>query len=380
METTHTLIVGAGPAGLASAACLSRLGIPYILLEGAAQVGTSWRNHYRRLRLHTARDHSSLPSTPFPASYPTYPSRQQVVDYLDGYARVHGIAPRLGEEALRLARRGGGWELTTSQGRYQAPTAILATGYNRRPQIPSWPGADGFGGRILHSADYRDGRPFKGKRVLVVGLGNTGGEIAIDLWEQGARPTLSVRGPIRVMPRDTLGVPAQVIALKGERLPLRVQDALGRLSSRLSFGDLSPFGLQTPELGPASQVRRLGRIPLIDVGTVELIKGGAIEVRPDVHAFTEGGVRFSDGREEGFDVVLLATGYRPALEELLEGAEAITDERGRPRVIAGRPALPGLYFVGFANPTTGFLRQIGLDAQAVAADIAAARGPAPLER
>lgn len=374
MSDTDAIVLGAGPAGLAAAACLGRRGLRALVLEAQGAVGASWRGHYERLHLHTARDHSALPHLPFPAGYPTYPSRQQVVDYLDAYTRHFAIHPRLGEEVRRAAPVDGGWEVQSAGGIYRAPNLVVATGYNRVPERPRWPGEEGFGGRVLHAREYRSGAPFAGQRVLVVGLGNTGGEIAIDLHEHGARPSLSVRGPVRVMPREILGQPAQVASIQTRHLPLGVRDLIARLTSRLVFGDLTPYGLAPPDVGPVVQVEREEKIPLIDVGTVALVKRGEITVYPAIERFVADGVCFVDGRRAEVDAVVLATGYRPGLEGFLEGAEALVDARGYPRVRGGRPARPGLYFLGFSNPITGFLRQIALDAEACAASIAAEVG------
>jgi len=248
---------------------------------------------------------------------------------------------------------------------------VIASGYNRRPVMPKWPGRDAFQGTLVHSGEYRNGVPYRGKRVLVVGIGNTGGEIAIDLHECGATSVdICVRSPINVIPREFLGTPSQVTGILLSYLPRPLEYFLSRRLARFATGDLSRYGITWPAISPAESVNKYGRVPLIDIGTIDLIKRGAIGVVPGIERFTPEGVVFVDGQERQYDSVVLATGYRPRLEEFLEDAHDLTDESGYPVPTAGESARAGLYFLGFANPTTGFLRQIAMDAQKVARAIA----------
>ncbi|GIW71749.1 MAG: dimethylaniline monooxygenase [Planctomycetota bacterium] len=379
-ERTDTVVIGAGPAGLAAAACLGRAGVPYVVLEREQQVAPVWRRHYERLCLHTVKEQSALPFMPFPDDWPRYVPRARFVEYLERYAERFGIRPRFGQEVTELVpAAGAGWRVRTAAGsRLEAERVVVATGYTCEPCVPSWPGQEHYRGQVLHSARYRNGAPFSGRRVLVVGAGNSGAEIALDLWEAGARPALSVRGPVHVVPRDLLGTPAQRSAILLSKLPLWLADAIGSTLARLAMGDLERYGLRRPRCGPLTQVVRYGRIPWIDIGTVALIKQGQLPVFPGIERFTERGVRFAGGREEEFDAVLLATGYRARLDRLLAGAAELTDERGYPRW-HGRevPGRPGLYFIGFANPISGALREIALEARRIAAAIAARRGTVP---
>lgn len=366
-----TIIVGAGPAGLAVAGCLRQRGLPFVILERAPKVGWSWRNHYRRLRLHTARDHSTLPGMGWPDGVPVYPSRQQVVDYLEAYAERFDIRPALGAEVTQIVREGGRWSVATTDGEHVEDRVVVATGYNRVPHQPTWPGMDSFSGSVIHTRDYRTADAYRGKRVLVVGAGNTGAEIAIDLWEQGARPLLCIRGPLHVVPRDSMGIPGQVHAIAMSRLPLAIQDRLALLNSSWRYRDLAAYGIHRPAVGPMTSIAKLGRVPLLDVGTIDLIRQGAIEVVPGIERFTASGVTCADGGEHACDDVILATGYRPQLQEFMPEVDGLLDERGYPRVRAAE-AQPGLYFVGFSNPPTGFLRGIARDAVRVAEHIGAA--------
>ncbi len=392
-ETTDTVVIGASAAGLATAACLRREGVPFVVLEQAARVAPVWRNHYDRLHLHTSRDNSALPHFGFPAGTPRYPSRDQVVRYLESYAANFQIAPRFGQRVLNIERSpDAGWLVRTEDTLFRAHRVVVATGINRVPHLPEWPGSDRFGGPILHSCLYRNTDGLRGKRVLVVGMGNSGAEIALDLCEGGVQASLAVRSPVNVEPRDFLGLPIVTWAVVLSVLPTRVADAIGRLVSRLSFGSLAALGLRQLPHGPMEQIRRHHRYPVLDVGAIARIRQGRIQILPGIEAFTPGHVRFSDGRELPFDAVVLATGYRAELGSLLEpGLNVLQDPDALP---AGHDleARPGLYFCGFRPAPTGGLREMGREAKRIARSIArasagavsprrlgtASRSPAPL--
>lgn len=371
--TTHdVLVIGAGPAGLASAACLVPLGLDVKVIDRALEPAASWRHHYERLHLHTVKTHSALPGLPFPDSAPRYVPRQGVVDYLMAYARHHGIHPELGQDVVSIepAPRGhlARWITTSARGRpFAARHVVVATGANRKPHEPMLPGQADFGGRVLHSRGYRNAMPFAGQRVLVVGMGNTGAEIALDLMEHGVRTALSVRSPVNIVLRDVLGRPTQLSSIALNKLPTAWGDALATLLRDLTVGDLSRYGLHTSSHSPLRQLREQGRTPVIDVGTLRHIKAGDIQVYPGIQTLTPGGVRFSDGQQHPFDVVLLATGYGAALRELFPGTALPLDERGMPAQVSGQGALEGVHFVGFdVRQPGGLLRSIGPQARALA--------------
>lgn len=375
--TGDVLVIGAGPAGLAATACLMRRGLRPQVVEQSDSVGSSWHAHYRRLHLHTVRWHSALPFVPFPRDWPRYVPREQVAGYLETYARKFGIAPAFGQEAVAIARDGAAWETLCRSGRrFRSRTVVVATGANKVPHMPAFPGQPSFGGRVLHSREYRDAAPFAGRRVLVVGMGNTGAEIALDLAEQGVDVTLAVRSPVNIVLRDVLGRPTQVTAMLLSHLPNAVADAIAVAFRRLTVGDLRRYGLHTPAQSPLRQLREEGRTPVIDVGTLAMIKRGGIAVRPGIDSFTADGVRFTDGRTERFDAVIMATGYRPTLEALFPGITVPVDANGMPLSVTGSGPLEGVYFVGFdVRQPGGLLRTIGLQARGVAERIAAAHVP-----
>jgi len=371
---TDVLVIGAGPAGLAVAGSLAQMGVRPEVIERCAEVGSSWRAHYERLHLHTVKQHSALPHLPFPSSYPKYVPRQQVVDYLEAYARHFGIVPRFGLQAARIARDGGRWALTCHGGlRFTARHVVLATGANDLPNLPAFAGQGDFRGEVIHSSAYRDAEPFHQQRVLVVGMGNTGAEIALDLAERGVQVAISARSPVNVVYRDVLGRPTQLTSIALSRLPTRFGDALARLLQQCTVGDLSRFGIQPAAVSPLRQLREEGRTPVIDIGTLAKIKSGAIAVRPGILEFTQEGVQFVDGRSDSFDTVILATGFHAGVGKLFPGLEVPLDETGLPTTVVGDRDLKGLYFVGFdIRQAGGLLRTISLQARQVALSITAA--------
>jgi cation diffusion facilitator CzcD-associated flavoprotein CzcO len=371
-EAIHadTIIVGAGPAGLAVGACLKQAGLPCLILEQTDKVGAAWHRHYDRLHLHTAKAYSALPFFPFPKDYPRYPSRLQVIRYLEAYARQFQLEPRFGQQVIAARYANGCWEVQTQETRYQAINLVIATGYTREPYLPTWSGQASFRGAIIHSSQYRNGEPFKGQRILVVGFGNSGGEIAIDLWEHGAQPGLAVRGPVNVIPRELLGIPILAISIAQSKLPPRWADVLNAPILRATIGDLTRYGLRQLPYGPVTQIHGDARIPLIDVGTLKLIKRGQIALYPGIERFTEDGVIFTDGKQARFDAVILATGYRPRINTFLEGSSTTYDENGTPLSSGHEMPIPGLYFCGYHVAPTGMLREIALEARRISAAIA----------
>lgn len=377
---TPVLIVGAGPAGLAVAGRLEERGVDYEIVERGTQAGESWHHHYDRLHLHTVRDLSHLPGAPFPKSYPQYIPRAQLAEYYVDYAAQRGIEPRFETTVTGLERVGEEWSVDLaspeSTGALTARHVIIATGVNRVPHRPALTGEADFGGTVLHSREYRRADPFQGQRVLVVGMGNTGAEIALDLCEQGVSVALSVRGPVNAVPRDVLGRPTHLTALMLGRLPDWLAGPIGSILRRLTVGDLTRYGIATPTIPPIAQLKQFAKTPVVDVGTIKRIKRGDIAVFPGIDRLTSETVHFIDGREGPFDAVILATGYRPALEELLGPCDDLLDANGFPKDPIGAGRWEGLYFPGFDNyQPGGVLGTIYKQSALIADRIAAAKVP-----
>jgi cation diffusion facilitator CzcD-associated flavoprotein CzcO len=364
------LVIGAGPAGLAVAACLQHQGIRCRVFERGSGVGTAWRTHYDRLHLHTPAATSHLPLLPFPAGSPRYPARDQVGAYLEAYRQAFGIVPEFETEVSAARRTSCGWRVVTNHGEESGRRLIVATGLAREPFVPAWPEMGLFGGQVLHSSAYRNGQALRGRRVLVVGFGNSGAEIALDAHEHGADVAMSVRAGIHVVPREILGIPITTIAGLQSWWPPGWADVANAPILALTVGGLAGLGLQRTGAGAMRRIRDEQRVPVIDVGTMRLLREGAIRLHPGIERFTADGVQFVDGSKQPFDTIVLATGYRTGLTRLLEGAAAVLDGRGIPKV-SGRETLPGLYFCGFHVTPAGMLREIGREASRIARDIRA---------
>ena len=374
MNDTDILVVGAGPAGLATSACLRWQGLAHVVVEREADVASAWRRHYDRLHLHTARRYSGLPLSPWPDEAPRYPSREQVVDYLSRYASEHAIVPRFGVNVHRVKRQGERFAIDTSAGQLSPHFLVVATGYNGVANRPALRGLAGFGGSVVHANVYRNPAPYAGRRTLVVGCGNSGAEIALDLAEKGVDVAMVVRGPVHVVPRDLFGRPTQETGVVLSVLPAGLRDAIVAPVMRLAVGDLSRWGIVRPKIGPNRMIEELGRVPLLDIGTIAMIKAGKIRVLPAVEEVLADRVRFAGAATHLFEAIILATGYSSGLGHLIEGFDAIADSRGRPRRFGEETAIPGLFFVGFRNPPTGALREIAIEAPRVAAAIKARIG------
>jgi cation diffusion facilitator CzcD-associated flavoprotein CzcO len=366
LSNREAIIIGAGPAGLACAATMRAKGLKVTVVDKADSVGSSWRRHYDRLHLHTDRNHSGLPGMAMPRSYPRYPSRAQVVDYLESYAARFDIRPAFGTAITSLRQERGRWRADTASGDIIAPVVVVATGIASAPYRPSWPGSEAYQGVTIHSSDYRNPSPYQGKRVLVVGFGNSGGEIALDLTEAGVDVALAVRGPVQLLPRDLLGLPILTWAILYQHLPARLVDTINAPILRLALGSFEKLGLRRAAKGPRQMIEEDGRVPMIDVGTLGKIRDGSIKLRGGIDRFTGDGVVFDDGKTGDFDAVILATGFRLDLRPLVPDLADVFDDNGAPLATGRATAAPGLYFCGQTISPTGQLREIGLEAERIA--------------
>jgi hypothetical protein len=366
------IIVGGGPAGLAVAACLGRRGVAATVLDAGSRVGDSWRNRYDRLHLHTPRRQSGLPGYPIARRFGRWVARDDLAVYLTEYAEHHGIEPEHDVAVDRVDYGDGYFRLSTSNGSRTASFVVIATGYTRVPSMPSWPGIDGFTGQVLHASSYRFAIPYRGKRVLVVGTGNSGAEIAADLAEHGAGHVwLSYRTPPHVLPRQIGPLATTILGFPNQYLPAWLIDPTNRLVERLTVGNLGSYGLPRPALGLKAQFLRTEVVPVLDVGLVAQLRAGRVEPTAAVASFTERTVVLSDGRTIDPEVVIAATGYRRGLEDLV-GHLGVLHESGAPIVHGPQThrRTPGLHFIGMLPTFKGLLFQINQDARAISRRIA----------
>jgi hypothetical protein len=341
------VVIGAGLTGIAAALSLGDCGVNVVVLDRADQVASSWRTRYDHLKLNTGRQFSHLPGRRYPRGTPTFPSRDEVVEHIERSAG--GLDIRFETTIERIDRGPGGWRLRTSAGDLEAREVIVATGYEHTPHVPEWPGMHGFTGELLHSSAYRNPTRYASKRVLVVGSGSSGMEIAYDLATGGAgRVWVAVRTPPNIMLRSgPAGLPGDVIATPLYHFSPRTADRIARYARLQAIGDLTEFGLPIPDEGPFARGARLGVAPaLIDMAVINAVKDGVIEVVKPPMSFDDVTVSLVDGARLQVDVVICATGYRRGLEPLV-GHLGVLDAHGVPLATCGQPVADGLRFLGF---------------------------------
>lgn len=361
----RVVVVGGGPAGLATSAELRRRRISHVVLERGDAPGHVWMNLYDSLTLHTGKHLSTLPGMSFDRRVPIFPRRSDFVAYLHRYVEVLELPIETGQLVTAVERRGDGWLVRTANGEIAADSVVVATGIVSSPRMPAVPGRDRFGGRVIHSAEYRRPAGFEGRRVLVVGVGNSGGEIASELASAGARVTIAVRSGANVVPLTLAGIPIQYVAFAMRGLPIAVRRRIAAGVGKLTELRRGRPVLPRPAHGP------LDAIPLIGFHLVDAIRAGHVAVRGALGEFTPVGVRFADGAEEPFDDVIFATGFTPALAPL--GGLVRTDAKGFAMRTPDRVTSadqPRLYFVGHNYDATGGLYNIRRDAGRVAERIA----------
>jgi len=366
-----TLVVGAGSAGLATAAALVKAGQPVSLLEKADQIGASWAGRYDSLHLHTVRWLSGLPGFRIPRSYGRWVARDDLIHYLREYAELSGLRPELGVTVERIERaEDSGWLVVTDRGVRAVRRVVLATGGSHTPRLPDWPGLETFPREVVHSADYREPSAYAGRDVLVVGAGNSATEIALDLLSVGATVTLSVRTPPSILRREILGLPIQLLGLALIKAPPGVINPLVAATRRVSVPDLSAQGL--PRIrNPYTQFKETGTVPIIDSGIVAAVRLGRVRVAAATVSFDGPRVRLSDGSTVEPDAVIAATGFTTGLVPLV-GHLGVLDSRGWPLADGALPSARGLYFVAIQPRIAGQLFEIARQARAVGEAIAAA--------
>lgn len=372
----HVVVIGAGPAGIASAYFLKQAHISYQVIDRAEVLASTWSDLYPSLRLNTTRFFSHLPGRKFPLSYGLFPTSQQYHRYLAAFVEQHALNIQLGVNVRRAWPHDGGWCVDTSAGTSWHPAIISATGRFSKPYWPSIPGMDRFSGQLLHAHDYHGPEPFIGKRVMVVGNGPSGVDIATELGRYAARPALlSQRTGVKLSPRYPWGLPKHVWMMIAEPLPDRLARPLLDKVLTMTFENLDAVGIKTPkteaESSAAGATRGAELIKAVKAGNVTSVDGPA--------CFEPDAVVLVDGSRHVVDAVILATGYHPALFDYLD-IDVGTNADGWPirvdeppdDVTVGRREVagyPGLYLVGTFYQGKGAMYNINVEAQAAVEEI-----------
>ncbi|XP_010910445.1 probable indole-3-pyruvate monooxygenase YUCCA10 [Elaeis guineensis] len=370
----QVVIVGAGPSGLATAACLNSLCIPNIMLEKEDCAASLWKKRtYDRLKLHLAKQFCALPHFPFPKSTATFVPKNDFIRYVDNYVAYFNLMPiyHTTVESASFDERSKTWSIEARNGVtgkvdvYTAMFLVIASGENSEGFIPDIPGLESFPGEVIHSSYYKSGKLYNDEKVLVVGSGNSGMEIAFDLSNYGAQTSITIRSPLNVMPKEYIRL-GMVLA---KYLPIRFVDCLLLMLSKLKFGDLSNYGIVTPNMGPLADKAATGRSAVIDVGTIAKIKSGEIQVVKEPLRITGNEVAFSDGKSYHFDAIIFATGYKSITNTWLKDYDFILNKDGFPKQQFPNhwKGKNGLYCVGLARRG---LQGVSMDAQNIANDIA----------
>ncbi len=369
LEEHEAIVVGAGSAGLAAAAALQRRGFETIVIEGAECVGPRWRSRYEELQLNSWRAMSNLQGYRMPRRYGRFPCRDDFVAYLEEYVTHQQLTIKFSTRLLRIDRAESGWTMTTDSKVVRARYVVIATGWDAEPVIPEWPGREAFDPELIHSSEFRSAKPYKGRNVLVVGLGNSGIDIAGHLIAAGAHATVSMRTPPNLARRNVLGLPGQpFLVLGADHLPKRYADVSFGAVQRLLFGDLTTFGIPRPGDGVYASFERRFVNPAIDNGFVAALKVGKTRVVGEVERLDGSDVVLVSGQRLRPDVVICATGYRRGLEPLV-GHLNVLGPDGVPFAYGGAPehsTAPQLYFAGMWGQFSGQIRLGPIHARRIA--------------
>ncbi|MGW4350508.1 flavin-containing monooxygenase [Nocardia sp. NPDC004582] len=328
-EPRKICIIGAGPAGLSAARALKRLGIPYEQFERHSDVGGIWDLNnpgtpmYESAHFISSRKTSGFFDFPMPEDYPDYPGNRQILEYTRSFAAAYGLreAIRFDCAVTGVEQDGGDWLVTLDDGtvhRYRA--VICATGVTWSPRLPVHPGA--FDGEVRHSSTFRSALEFRGRRVLIVGLGNSGADIACDAAANAEAAFVSVRRGYHVIPKHIFGIPSDELAEGGPQVPLWLERPFFQALLRLIQGDLRKYGLPKPDH------KLFESHPLLNSQLVHYLQHGDVAIRPDIAALDGARVRFADGSSEDIDLILYATGYDwsiPYAEKYFDWSEGRPD-------------------------------------------------------
>lgn len=371
-SATPAIVIGAGLSGLAAAAEMRARDMNVTILEASDRVADPWRARHPKLRLNIHRHFARLPHHHEPKHQDTFLPRDAVVDYLGEYANGLDAKIQYGTRATSVHRRDDLWHIETNKGTFLAANLIVATGRERLPDMPVWPGLEEFGGKVIHAADFGDPQDYDGKKVLVVGAGNSGSDVLNHLSRGAAAQVwISVRNGPSILPTRIFGFPMHRMARLFSHTPGWALDPLVAIMQRLSFGDLRRYGMRHHPEGGGTRLIRDGVTPALDDGFVQALKAGRFEVVGPTVGFSPYAVELADGRNVELDVVICATGYRTGLEGLF-GHLGVLDDNGYPRCPAGQydSLNPGLWFTGYGVTFEGFFYAAGVSARRIARNIA----------
>ena len=319
-----TLVIGAGPAGLAAVKSLKQADLPVKCVERNADVGGQWLYGaapsavYASTHLISSKRTTAYADFPMPEDWPAYPSHERVWEYFKSFAKHFDLCPliRFNTEVKTLEQRDGSWRATLGDGTTEDyESVIFANGHLSDPLMPKIPGE--FSGKLMHAKDYKTADIFEGKRVLVVGMGNTGCDIVVDAIHRAKQVLWSVRGGNHFVPKFLAGRPADEANHKPRRfiIPKRLRSMLHEPILRFLVGPPERFGLPKPEH------RLYDRTPIVNSLVLQHLGQGDVALRKPIKEFRGDTVVFTDGKEDQVDLVLLATGYEitfPFLEDLNE--------------------------------------------------------------
>jgi len=358
------LVIGAGPAGLASAYFLERAGISYKVVDKAQVIGSTWDSLYPSLRLNTTRFFSHMPAMKFPLPYGLFPTGRQYHDYLLRFAERHHFNIYLGAEVYHVAPEGEMWRVESSEGVELYPAVISASGRFCNPIMADIPGLDTFTGTVIHARDFRSPEAFAGKRVLVVGNGPSGVDISIDIGKVSPPALLAIRSGITLSPRYPLGLPKHAWVMIAEKLPKRLGDWLEKKAESVRYRNQEKYDLKLPrDKQPSSAV------PYRGPELIWAVRDGIVKPVEAPVRFYDNCAELADGTQVQLDVVVLATGYQPVLYQYLD-VEFETDPQGWPlRDLSEHPngrgmsGYPGLYLVGVFYKGKGAMYNFNVEAE-----------------
>jgi len=386
-------VIGAGSSGIAACQVLKTRGIAFDCFEKGSEVGGNWRyendngmsSAYRSLHINTSRGLMAYATYPMPDDYPDYPNHFQIARYFDDYVDNFGLRGkiRFRTEVKNVAPADGEWEVEVEDGegnrethRYRA--VLVANGHHWDPRWPepAFPGAEEFEGEQMHVHHYRESDVLVDKRVLVLGIGNSATDIAVEASRIAEKTFLAMRRGAYVMPKYLNGKPTDEAASKLLTLmPLPVQRFVLSRMLGMTAGDMTAYGLPKPDH------KLLEAHPTVSAELLSRLGHGDIVVKPNIARFAGGRtVRFVDGSEEEIDLVVYCTGYKVTFPFLDEDVVSVNDNRlplYRRVVSVERP---GLYFIGFIQPLGAIMPLAEAQAEWVA-DLLSGRGtlPSPAE-